>query len=122
MDKQLLLDTLREEYKRVRDTQYFPHSYDIVEGYLQNGMGDHFDIWKKDPEKWKPENIKLIFEQLAVHYGSIGLRGGEARDYHIVQQWLETRIDDLEQELGLPRTQTTVEQNRELIRDQQNGD
>ena len=122
MDKQLLLDTLREEYKRVRDTQYFPHPHDIVEGYLQNGMGDNVDSWKKDPEKWKPENIKLIFEQLAVHYGSIGLRRGEARDYHIVQQWLETRIDDLEQELGLPRTQTTVEQNRELIRDQQNGD
>ena len=122
MDKQLLLDTLREEYKRVRDTQYFPHPDDIVEGYLQNGMGDNVDSWKKDPEKWKPENIKLIFEQLAVHYGSIGLRGGEARDYHIVQQWLETRIDDLEEELGLPRTQTTVEQNRELIRDQQNGD
>ncbi len=122
MDKQLLLDTLREEYKRVSDTQYFPHPDTPTEGYLQNGMGDNVDGWKNDPEKWTPENIKLIFEQLVVHYGTFGMRGGEARDYHIVQQWLEIRIEELEQELGLPRTKTRAEQYRELIRDQQNGD
>ena len=85
-------------------------------------MGDNVDSWKKDPEKWNPENIKLIFEQLVVHYGTFGMRGGEARDYHIVQQWLEVRIEELEEELGLPRTPTRAEQYRELTRDQQSGD
>jgi len=122
INKKILLDTLREEYKRVSDTQYFPHPDTPTEGYLQNGMGDNVDSWKKDPEKWTPENIKLIFEQLVVHYGTFGMRGGEARDYHVVQQWLEVRIEELEQELGLPRTQTRAEQYRDLTRLDQSGD
>ena len=121
-EKVLLLNVLRKEYERVRETQYFPHPDIPTEGYLQSGAGDAIDSWKSDPEQWTPENIKLLFEQLEVHYGTWGMRGGEARDYHIIQQWLETRIDDLEQELGLPRTPTKAEQYRALTRDQQSGD
>jgi hypothetical protein len=126
VEKQLLLNTLREEYQRVSDTQYFPHPDTRTEGYLQNGIGDYVDAQKKDLDpkttKWTPENKELLFEQLVLSFGTFGMRGGEARDYHIVQQWLEIRIEELEQELGLPRTKTRAEQYRELIRDQQNGD
>lgn len=121
-EKVFLLNVLRKEYERVSNTQYFPHPDTPTEGYLQNGAGDNIDSWKNDPEKWTPENIKLLFEQLVVHYGTWGLRGGEARDYHIIQQWLETRIDDLEQELGLPRTPTRAEEYREMVRKEQTGE
>ena len=50
------------------------------------------------------------------------MRGGEARDYHIIKMWLETRIEQLEYELGLPRTRTEAELERQRIREEQNVD
>jgi len=125
IDKNILLDTLREEYKRVSDTQYFPHPDTRTEGYLQNGIGDYVDNQKKDlnpkTTKWTPENKELLFEQLVLSFGTFGMRGGEARDYHIIKMWLETRIEQLEYELDLPRTRTEAELERERIRKDQSG-
>ena len=126
MDKKILLDTLRDEYKRVSETQYFPHPDTRTEGYLQNGIGDYVDAQKSDlnpkTTKWTPENKELLFEQLVISFGTFGMRGGEARDYHIIKMWLETRIEQLEDELGLPRTPTEAELERQRIRNEQNGE
>ena len=126
MDKKRLLDTLRDEYKRVSETQYFPHPDTRTEGYLQNGIGDYVDAQKSDlnpkTTKWTPENKELLFEQLVISFGTFGMRGGEARDYHIIKMWLETRIEQLEYELGLPRTPTEAELERQRIRNEQNGE
>ena len=126
MDKKILLDTLRDEYKRVSETQYFPHPDTRTEGYLQNGIGDYVDAQKSDlnpkTTKWTPENKELLFEQLVISFGTFGMGGGEARDYHIIKMWLETRIEQLEDELGLPRTPTEAELERQRIRNEQNGE